>query len=120
MLLLALHCFSVKKIVVICLALGILSASLYYSSPKVNHEVDEIVDTLQNYEIGSGTMRNNVSLRLDWYLSCYLLIREKPLMGYGTGAFELVHDEFVKGTKIEPRKSPHNEYLYSGVQQITP
>jgi len=114
--LLALHCFSIKKIVVICLALGILSASLYYSSPKVNHEVDEIVETLQNYEIGSGTMRNNVSLRLDWYLSCYLLIKEKPLMGYGTGSFEQVHNEFIKGTKIEPRKSPHNEYLFSGVQ----
>lgn len=116
MLLLTLYCISVKKIALICLVLGIFSASIFYSSPKVAHEVDEIVDTLQNYEIGSGTMHNNVSLRLDWWLSSYLLIKEKPLMGYGTGAFETVHNEFVKGTNIEPQSHPHNEFWYSGVQ----
>jgi O-antigen ligase len=116
MLLLAFHYLSVKKITVICLVLGVLSSSLYYSSPKVVSELDEIVDTLQTYEIGSGTMRNNVSLRLDWWLSSYLLMREKPLIGHGTGAFEMVHNEFVKGTNIEPRSHPHNEYWYSGVQ----
>lgn len=116
MLLLAFHCISAKKIALICLAFGIFSASLFYSSPKVVHEVDEILDTLQNYEIGSGTMHNNASLRLDWWLSSYLLMKEKPLMGYGTGAFEMVHDEFVKGTNIEPGSHPHNEFWYSGVQ----
>jgi O-antigen ligase len=37
-------------------------------------------------------------------------------MGYGTGAFETVHNEFVKGTNIEPQSHPHNEFWYSGVQ----
>ena len=116
MLLLALQCLSVKKITVIILALGILSTSLYFSSPKVALEVDEISHTIQNYKIGSGSMHNNVSLRLDWWLSSYLLMKEKPVMGYGTGAFEQVHDEFVKGTNIQPRSHPHNEFWYTGVQ----
>ena len=116
MLLIALQRVSAQKFIAIFMTLGILSTFLYYSSPKVAFEVDEIAHTLQDYEIGSGAMHNNVSLRLDWWLSSYLLMKEKPVMGYGTGAFEQVHNEFVKGTNIKPRSHPHNEYWYTGVQ----
>ena len=116
MLLFALQRVSAKKCIAIFMTLGILSAFLYYSSPKVAFEVDEIADTLQNYEIGFGSMHNNVSLRLDWWLSSYFLMKEKPVIGHGTGAFELFHNEFVKGTNIEPRSHPHNEFWYTGVQ----
>lgn len=118
--LLALQHLAVKQLASICLALGIMAAALYYSSPKVAQEVDEIADTLQHYEVGSGTVRNNVSLRLDWWLSSYLLMKDRPLIGYGTGAFETVHNDFVKGSNIEPTSHPHNEYWYTGVQLGVP
>ena len=114
--LLALQTLSIKKIAAVGLTLAVLTISLYNLSPQVSSEVDETVGTLKNYELGSGSMHNNVSLRLDWWLSSYLLMKEKPLMGYGTGAFEMVHNNFVKGTKIKPQSHPHNEYWYTGVQ----
>ena len=116
MILLVVQSLSVKKIAAVGLTLILFCFSLYKISPKVAFEVDEIIDTLQHYELGSGTMDNNVSLRLDWWLSSYLLMKEKPFLGYGTGAFEMVHNNFVKGTRIKPQSHPHNEYWYTGVQ----
>lgn len=116
MMLLVLQSLSIQKIAAVGFTLMVLTVSLYNISPKVAFEIDEIAGALQNYEPGSGTMHNNVSLRLDWWLSSYLLMKEKPLMGYGTGSFEMVHNDFVKGTKIKPQSHPHNEYWYTGVQ----
>ncbi len=116
MILLALQFFSVKRIVIICLASLVLAIAVYRTSLTVAREVNEVINTFQNYEIGSGTMHNNVSLRLDWWLSSYWLMKKKPLLGHGTGAFEVVHNEIVKGTNIQPRPHPHNEYWYTGVQ----
>lgn len=114
--LLAIQFLSAKRIAAMCIVSSTMAMLLFYSSSKVAFEVNEAVDTIKNYEIGSGTMRNNVSLRLDWWLSSYWLMKQKPLFGHGTGAFEMVHDEIIKGTNIEPRPHPHNEYLYTGVQ----
>ena len=116
MILLVLQSLSAKKIASVALILVALAFCLYKFSPKVAFEVDEITNTLRSYQIGSGTMHNNVSLRLDWWLSSYLLIKQKPLTGHGTGSFEVVHDNLVKGTNIKPTSHPHNEYLYTGVQ----
>lgn len=116
MILLALQFFSVKRIAFICLAFLIFAVSLYRTSLTVGREVNEVINTIQEYEIGSGTMHNNVSLRLDWWLSSYWLMKKKPLLGHGTGAFEEVHNKIIKGTNIQPRPHPHNEYWYTGVQ----
>ena len=116
MILLVLQSLSAKKIASVAFILVALTVCLYKFSPKVAFEVDEIASTLQSYEIGSGTMHNNVSLRLDWWLSSYLLMQQKPFTGHGTGSFETVHNAFIKGTSIEPISHPHNEYLYTGVQ----
>lgn len=116
MILLGLQLLSAKKIATVAVVFMILTVCVYKLSPKVAFEIDEIVHTLQGYEVGSGAMHNNVSLRLDWWQSSYSLVKKKPFTGHGTGSFEKVHDDFVKGTNIEPRSLPHNEYLYTGVQ----
>ncbi len=44
------------------------------------------------------------------------LIKEKPLLGHGTGSFEVEQKRLIKGTKTMKSDNPHNEYLLIGVQ----
>jgi O-antigen ligase len=116
MLLLLWQICSLKKITVGFIIVFAVFVGIYKSSDQMSKEVDEIYTTVTQYKIGSGTMHNNVSLRLDWWYSSSLLIKEKPLFGHGTGSFATVHDKLVEGTNITKFHSPHNDYFLIWVQ----
>ena len=54
--------------------------------------------------------------RFDWWKISIDLIREKPLLGHGTGSYRILHDNAIKGTEITPTDNPHNEFLLIAVQ----
>ena len=55
-------------------------------------------------------------MRFDWWQNSVDLIKAKPLTGHGTGSFEKVQKDLIKGTRTKPSDNPHNEYLLLSVQ----
>ena len=106
--------FSFKMQIAGFLLLSILSATLYFSSENISSRISGAIDEIQTYEQGSS--RSSMGMRLDWYSNCLVLFKEKPIFGYGTGGFEVAHDNLIKDTAIKPTDNPHNEYLFIAVQ----
>ncbi|MGH8681376.1 MAG: O-antigen ligase family protein [Burkholderiales bacterium] len=56
--------------------------------------------------------RTSVGYRLEFYYNTLGLIRERPLVGAGTGGFPGAYARQVAGTGMAPAGHPHNEYLH--------
>lgn len=59
---------------------------------------------------------NSTGLRLEWYTTSLGILRERPLLGYGTGSFAVVYAQAVAGRNMVATEHPHNEYLLIAVQ----
>jgi O-antigen ligase len=107
---------TLKKQLIFFTVSAFLLIGVFQTSHSVRSRVDETIQNLQEYDTRKQNSRNSVGLRLDWYISSVQLIKEKPVFGYGTGAFGTAHKSLVKGTSLEPATDPHNEFLLTTVQ----
>jgi O-antigen ligase len=60
--------------------------------------------------------RTSVGYRLEFYYNTLKMIRDRPLVGAGTGGFPSAYERQVAGTAMAPAGHPHNEYLHLMVQ----
>lgn len=86
----------------------------YQSSQHFSSRVDNAVTEITQYN--SQSSRTSLGMRFDWWQNSLELIREKPVLGHGTGSFSHVQKELVKDRKTKPSDNPHNEYLLIAVQ----
>jgi O-antigen ligase len=56
--------------------------------------------------------RTSVGYRLEFYNNTLKIIRDRPLVGAGTGGFPSAYERQVAGTGMAPAGHPHNEYLH--------
>jgi len=56
--------------------------------------------------------RTSVGYRLEFYYNTMKMIRDRPLVGAGTGGFPSAYERQVAGTGMAPAGHPHNEYLH--------
>ena len=56
--------------------------------------------------------RTSVGYRLEFYYNTMKMIRDRPLVGAGTGGFPSAYERQVAGTAMAPAGHPHNEYLH--------
>jgi O-antigen ligase len=108
--------FSIKKQFIFYVVSLFLLLGVFYTSHSVRYSVNKTIQSLQNYDVEKLNARTSVGLRLDWYKSSIELIREKPVFGYGTGAYEIAQKPIVERTSIAPATDPHNEFLLTTVQ----
>jgi O-antigen ligase len=94
--------------------LTLLLSVTFLTSENFSSRSSEALKEVQEYQYGAA--RTSMGMRLDWWINCVGMIKEKPLFGYGTGSFLNEHDKWIEGTKIQPTDNPHNEYLFIGVQ----
>jgi len=106
--------FSWKKQVIGFAIVALLCGVAFASSSNIQNRLDEALHDIQSYQLGKS--RSSLGMRFDWWYDCLQLIREKPILGHGTGSFTMEHDRLIKGTDIEPTDNPHNEYLFIAVQ----
>jgi len=106
--------FSFKMQMAGFLLLALLCTALYFSSENISSRISGAIDEIEMYEPGSS--RSSMGMRLDWYSNCLELFMKKPVFGYGTGGFEVAHDNLIKGSETKPTDNPHNEYLFIAVQ----
>ncbi|PHR28335.1 MAG: hypothetical protein COA36_07105 [Desulfotalea sp.] len=105
---------SLKKYILGLLLCTIVIGAAFFTSQNFSTRMSEAVDEIQNYQPGSS--RTSLGMRFDWWHNCITLIKEKPLLGHGTGSFESAQRPLIKGTQTMKSDNPHNEYLLIGVQ----
>jgi len=108
--------FSIKKQLIFYVLSLFLAFGIFYTSHSVQYRVNETINDLKNYDATKKNSRTGLGLRLDWYQNSIELIKKKPVFGYGTGAFGIVHKSFVEGTSTEHATDPHNEFFLTTVQ----
>ena len=91
-----------------------LLGGAYYSSENFSGRVDEAFSEITHYQPGKS--RTSIGQRFDWWTISIQLIKTKPLLGHGTGAYEAAHGRAIQKSRITPTDNPHNEYLLLGVQ----
>ena len=92
----------------------LLSALAAVSSKNIQTRLHDAYDDIQTYE--QGVSRSSLGMRFDWWFNCLRLVKEKPLLGHGTGSFTQEHDRLIEGTETKATDNPHNEYLFIAVQ----
>lgn len=86
---------------------GLISNRLHKNWLNVIHYYNNYKLNSFNYE------QNSISQRLDYYKNTLLLIKEKPLFGWGTGSFCKAYKDFVIKNNLLNLNSNQQEYLYT-------
>jgi O-antigen ligase len=85
------------------LAYTLPSSALYQRADLARHEFS----TSQS----SVAATTSVGQRLEFYRNTLELVRQRPLLGAGTGGFKQAYAEQVRGSEQVATHNPHNEYL---------
>lgn len=59
---------------------------------------------------------SSLGLRMEFYRNSLSLLRDRPLLGHGTGGFPAAYADKVRDSGMAATSNPHNEYLMIGVQ----
>ncbi len=103
----------IKQLVCLTILTAMLTIA-FQTSDNFSSRSKVAVQEVQNYEYGAS--RTSLGMRFDWWINSLALMKEKPLLGHGTGSFITEHDRYIKGTKMMKTDNPHNEFLLVGVQ----
>jgi O-antigen ligase len=69
------------------------------------------------WEVGKPQPTNSsVGTRLEYYRNALELIAERPVIGFGSGAFRSAYEAKVRGTSMSVPPHPHNAFLHAGVE----
>lgn len=102
--------YSLATLLLVCLCTG----GAYKTSHNFSTRINEAIDEIQNYNATSS--RTSLGQRFDWWQNSVELIREKPLIGHGTGSFAIEQQRIIGNTKTKHTDNPHNEFLFIAVQ----
>lgn len=108
--------FSIKKQFIFYAVSFCLLIVVFNTSDIVQNRVDQTIQNLKNYDIEKKASRTSIGLRLDWYQNSFELIKEKPIFGYGTGAYQAAQRKLLDKFSTSPTTEPHNEFLLTTVQ----
>ena len=61
-------------------------------------------------------MQSSVGLRLEFYRNSMEMLKERPLLGTGTGGFAIGYAEHVTSKGMVATDNPHNAFLLVGVE----
>lgn len=103
-----------KTRIIFMLLSPVVILSLLLISPVAQDRIRGGIDEIKNYEQSSELTAMGVRIVM-WKNTVQLLKKfEHPLLGYGTGGFEIAYREQVanqKGWQGEPVGDPHNQYM---------
>jgi len=94
----------------------LIAISLYFISPMVHRGVVLGYHDIQAFK--KGELRTSWGLRLAFAQNSFHLIKERPVFGYGTGAFPYAY-QTTKGPTLSQGSmlgDPHNTYLHLWVE----
>jgi O-antigen ligase len=111
----AIHLYRWRGAVAATLAIPLTAAALYTLAPTFHERVAMAVGEAKDWdrERSAGTA---VGLRLEYYHNTLALVRDRPLLGVGTGGFPGAYAERVRDTGMDQARNPHNQYLLTAAE----
>ncbi len=106
--------FSWKKSLAATIFVSLVMGITYFTSTNFSSRVSEAVDEMRGYQAESS--RTSLGMRFDWYHNSVDLIKQRPVLGHGTGSFRTVQENLIKNSETQSTDNPHNEYLLIAVQ----
>lgn len=104
-----------RGVLAAALLVGIAFAAAFSAAPVFKHRVALAVAEVQQYNLDADTT-TSVGMRLGWYRNSIDLIRERPLLGAGTGGFpKAYNDRFGQVNGLKTR-NPHNQYVLTAAE----
>ena len=92
-----------------------MGTTVYFVPSSALHE--RTVTTIQEIEDWrAGKPATIANTRLETWGNTLELLRERPLLGYGTGGFVAAYAGKVAGTAMQPAGHTENQYLYTAAQ----
>ena len=86
-------------------------------SKFLQNQWKEVILQYKDYQTNpTNYNHNSISYRLIFFKNTLSLIKEKPLLGWGTGSFTIVYKQFAEKNHTLLTTNPHNEYLLWGTQ----
>ncbi|HXF65262.1 MAG TPA: O-antigen ligase family protein [Burkholderiales bacterium] len=91
-------------------------SALLLAPGPFSQRVAQIEREIAEWEPGRASLLSSIGTRLDFYYHSLAIVRERPLMGVGTGGFPKAYAEKARAAQIASARNPHNEYLHLAVQ----
>lgn len=92
----------------------LLFTIIYYNNPSVSNRFKIFVNTVENYE-PDILDPESTSSRIDLWKRSYTLIKEKPLLGYGTGSVTKELHKLNSNPDQKPLNA-HNQFINDFVE----
>lgn len=105
---------SITKLLISLVVLTVLVLAAFTTSKNFSSRSSLAIKEIQSYQYGAS--RTSLGMRFDWWIDSLAIIKEKPILGHGTGSFTTEHDKFISGSRVMKTDNPHNEFLLIGVQ----
>lgn len=104
-----------KALLVPTLIFPIILIGAYYSSPVFHLRMNKIVENISDFDKDKKT---SVGFRLHYWSTSWLLIKEHPWGGVGTGDFATSYLKLNQqySPEIGTTNNPHNQYIFLTAQ----
>jgi len=99
-----------RGVVLAVVTLGMVFVGGFVLSQTFSERVRLLVTQARQWNPNEATT-TSVGIRLEFYRNTLELIRQHPLIGFGTGGFPKAYAEMVAGTEQSLARNPHNQYL---------
>lgn len=92
-----------------------MGTTVYFVPSSALHErTATTIQEIEDWRAGKpATIANR---RLETWSNSLELLRERSILGYGTGGFAAAYAKQVEGTAMQPAGHAENQYLYTAVQ----
>ena len=78
--------------------------------------VAQVQSEIARWQPGVPNASSSVGTRLEFYRLTFGIVRDRPLLGSGTGSFPKAYADATRNQAALPSRNPHNEYLHILVQ----
>jgi len=108
------QCYTFRGILLGIIAVCILSTIAYFYSENAKMRIAEASRDMKKYQQGQTV--GSIALRLEFLKNGAILSLQNPILGGGTGSFDLAYKKLSKIKVLRHTNNPHNEYLMISVQ----
>jgi len=78
--------------------------------------VHRIRSEIAQWQPGVADGGSSTGTRIEFYRVSLEVVKDRPILGHGTGSFAAAFAEKTRGQNVLPSRNPHNEYLHMMVQ----
>ena len=107
--------FGRRGLVLFIAIAGATVLTAYVTSTTFHQRVNVVAQQFMEWKPGTPSA-DSVGERLEYYVNSLKLIRERPLLGSGTGSFPAEYARVVADRNMLATVNPHNEFLLIAVQ----